>query len=88
MTNENETRWSPLEMSNFDHEVPEGLEADLKAGARSRHSAWDFNGQIWYDPETNLFYEEVWVFHTVAGSRSAATLRDLMSVVNDEFGWD
>jgi len=75
-------------MSNFDHSIDEGLEADLRAGMRGVHSAWNFNGQVWYDADAGLFREEVWVYHVLAAERSAATLEDLMRVVSDEFGWD
>jgi hypothetical protein len=83
-----DTVWSEHGMTNFDHSVDEGLEADLRAGMRARHSAWNFNGQVWYDAAGEVFREEVWVYHALVAERSAATLEELMRVVSDEFGWD
>lgn len=83
-----DTVWSDHGMSNFDQSVDDGLEADLRAGMRARHSAWNFNGQVWYDGTADVFREEVSVYHVVRAEHSAATLEELMRVVNDEFGWD
>jgi hypothetical protein len=80
--------WSQNGMTNFDHSIDDGLADDLKAGLRARHSAWNFNGQVWWDPDEQVFREEVWQYHAVVATRSALTLEDLMRVVNDEFGWD
>jgi hypothetical protein len=55
---------------------------------RGTHSAWNFNGQVWYDADEDMFKEEVWVYHAVAAVRSAPDLDTLMRVVNDEFGWE
>jgi hypothetical protein len=80
--------WTSKGMTNFDHSVDAGLADDLKAGMRASHSAWNFNGQVWYDPDEDVFKEDVWVYHAKVATRSAPTLEDLMRVVNDEFGWD
>jgi hypothetical protein len=85
---ERDFAWTRKSMSNFDHSQDEGFEDDLRAGLRGHHAAWNFNGQVWYDPDAELFREEVWVHHVVAAERSARTLEELMRVVNDEFGWD
>lgn len=83
-----EITWSTRDMSNFDHSVDDGLADDLKAGMRAAHSAWNFNGQVWWDPDEEFFKEDVWVYHAKVATRSAPTLEDLMRVVSDEFGWD
>ena len=80
--------WTNKVMSNFDHTQDEGFEDDLQAGMRGTHSAWNFNGQVWYDPDADLFREEVWVHHVRMAEHSAPTLEELMRTVNDEFGWD
>lgn len=80
--------WSARSMSNFDHSVDDGLEDDLRAGMRGTHSAWNFNGQVWYDPDEQVFKEDVWVYHVKQATLSAPTLENLMRVVNDEFGWE
>ena len=85
---EDEIQWTSKSMSNFDHSQDDGLEEDLRAGKRGTHSAWNFNGQVWYDPVADVFREDVWVHHAKMATLSAPTLDDLMRVVNDEFGWD
>lgn len=77
-----------LGMTNLDGSIDEGLEKHLRAGGEGTHFAWDFNGTIRYDPDLGLFTEEVFVHHASQGTRSAATLEDLMRAVNEEFGWD
>jgi hypothetical protein len=85
---EAEITWADKGMTNYDRSIDEGLADDLRAGMRAFHSAWDFNGQVWYDPDEDVFKEDVWVYHAKVATRSAATLEDLMQVVNDEFGWE
>jgi len=75
-------------MSNFDHSVDEGLEADLRAGMRGVHAAWNFNGMLWYDEAEGRFYEAVSRYHLLAGVVGAADLPDLMREVNDIYGSD
>lgn len=75
-------------MSNFDHSVDPGMEDDLRAGMRGEHSAWNFHGVVWFDPDKGVFREEVKVYGAVRGTWSAPTLEELMHEVNDRFGWD
>ena len=86
MSAENKIRWTGRGMSNFDHTVDEGMEDDLRAGMRGTHAAWNFHGEVWYDPDEQVFREEIRQYQAVQGTRSAATLEELMQVVNDEFG--
>lgn len=78
--------WSARGMTNFDHSIDDGLADDLKAGMRATHSAWNFNGQVWWDADEEMFKEDVWRYNALVATRSAPTLEDLMRVVNDEFG--
>lgn len=80
--------WSTRGMTNFDQSIDEGLADDLRAGMRATHSAWEFNGQVWWDADEEVFKEDVWRHNALVATRSAPTLEDLMRVVNDEFGWD
>jgi len=74
-------------MSNFDHSIDEGLDDALRAGGVfGRHAAWNFNGRVWFSG--GLFYEEVWCYGKPIGQHSAATLPELMQVVNDKYGHD
>jgi len=75
-------------MSNFDHVIDDGLEADLRAGLKGRHAAWDFNGLVWFETRIGQFCEAVRQYHVLVGVVAAPTLRELMGEVNDEYGWD
>lgn len=77
---------SMLEMSNLDHSIDEGLEDDLRNGLVGTHSAWEFNGTVWFEDE--MFHEEVWRYHFHIETVSAPTLRELMKEVNDRYGWE
>lgn len=74
-------------MSNFDHTVDEGFEDALKAEkVYGRHSGWHFNGEVWWDGTE--FRERVWVHRMVMKTVAASSLKELMALVNDEFGWE
>ena len=75
-------------MTNFDHSIDDGLEDDLRAGQVGEHAAWNFYGQVWFDPDAGLFYELVRRFHSPIALHAAPSLQDLMHEVNDEHGWD
>jgi hypothetical protein len=75
-------------MSNFDHEIDEGMEEGLKEPKTySEHCAWDFHGKVWYDADEGVFKEEVWRYKEPVAVMSAPTLQELMTTVNDEWGW-
>lgn len=75
-----------LGMSNFDGSIDEGLDEYLRGGARdARHYAWDFNGELRF--EGGLYYEDVYRYGNLIGTVSAASLRELMTAVNDQYGW-
>ena len=76
-------------MSNCYHEIDEGIDEKLRAQPGkvfSRHAGWNFNGKVWF--ENDAFHEEVWVYGTPRQTLSAPSLRELMTVVNNEYGDD
>lgn len=76
-----------VEMSNLDHSIDPGLEEALRERAVwARHSAWNFNGQVWFEDGT--FFEEVWHYHVHIDTVGASSLEELMRAVNDLHGWD
>ena len=75
-------------MSNFDHVIDDGLEADLRAGLTGHHAAWEFSGVVWFDARLGQFCEAVRRYHALVGVVAAPTLRELMEEVNDEYGWN
>lgn len=85
---ETEIAWSDKVMSNFDHTVDPGLEDDLKQGMHAQHAAWNFCGEVRWDAERQVFTEIVRRYQAEVGEVSAPTLEELMSEVNDEYGWD
>lgn len=74
-------------MSNYNRTVAPGMEADLRAGMLGQHAAWDFHGEVWFDPAEGAFKEEVKVYGVARGVLSAPTLEELMAKVNDVYGW-
>ena len=75
-------------MSNFDHSIDEGFEADLRAGMGGSHAAWEFHGTVWYDAKAGQFCEVVRRYHVVVGIVGRPTLEELMEAVNEEYGWE
>lgn len=73
-------------MSNCYLTIDEGMEKDLRNGMRSEHCAWHFYGLVWF--EDNQFHEEVKQYHRHIATRSADILKELMELVNSEFGYE
>jgi hypothetical protein len=73
-------------MSNFDHLVDGGMEEELMLGRRSVHSAWNFNGIVWYD--SPRYCEIVQRYHEPVDYIVASDLQALMESVNDKWGWE
>jgi hypothetical protein len=41
------------------------IEERLKQGdCYASHAAWDYNGSVWFDPDTEVWYEEIWKYGT------------------------
>ncbi len=71
-------------MTNFDHSIEPDAEARLKAGNfRGQHSAWDFCGLVWWDPEAGLFREVLFRYHCPIANVEAPTLAELMAKANE-----
>ena len=71
--------------SNFDHRVVESIKELVAAGAHyGTHTAYDHFGVIWC--ENGRWFEEVQRFHRIVKVVDAATLEELVQVVNEEFG--
>lgn len=73
-------------MTNYDHSIDEGFEEACRAGTVGCHTARDFFGKVWWDGEQ--FCEEVMCLGAEVGFYRAATLQELMRVVNDLHGWE
>jgi hypothetical protein len=73
-----------LGMSNYDMQIDDGLEVALREGRVGSHFAWNFFGRVWFSD--GVFYEEVWRHRTPKKLHAAASLRDLMDTVNNEWG--
>ena len=49
--------------ANIDCVLDTEVEERLKAGdCYAQHAAWDYCGLVWFDPSTDMWYEEVWQF--------------------------
>lgn len=71
--------------SNFDHEIPEGLESALKAGGVwCEHAAWDHWGAMWH--EDGEFHERVMRYQSHVATVSGETFKQVVDAVNEQFG--
>jgi hypothetical protein len=75
-------------MRNLNREIDDGLEADLRAGMRGYHYAWNFCGLLWYDAHEGRFYEAAFCYHVIAAVVGAADLATLMHEASEMFGWE
>lgn len=75
-----------LTMTNFDHSIEDGMaEALVGRRAYGTHAGWEFNGKVWW--ADGQFHEAVYRYGDFQRVYSAGSLRDLMAVVNDDWGW-
>ena len=79
-----------LGMSNCDHTIDDGLAEALRANprARARYSGWNFCAYVWVEPDDDHFSCEVWRHNEPVKTIRRSTLRDIMTDVSNEFGWD
>lgn len=78
-----------LGMTNCDLSIDDGFADALKSAPNKvfgRHSAWEFNGQVWF--ADNKFHEEVWRYGTIIATYSENSLEELMETVNSNHGLD
>jgi hypothetical protein len=54
------TLWSNIE-GILDLEVEERLK---KGDCVAQHAAWNYCGWVWYDPDTETWYEEIWRYQS------------------------
>lgn len=73
------------EMSNFDGRIDDGMENALLDGEIGVHSAWNFNGRVYY--QDGKFVEEVMAYGTLDDTIEADTLEELMETVNSKYGY-
>ena len=78
-----------LGMSNFDMRIDDGFEEALRkeeGKAFGRHSGWNFNGRVYFS--NGLFYEEVWRYGSIIETLSSENLKELMTDVCENYGYD
>lgn len=77
-------------MSNQFREIVPNGETLLKDNPKiaAQHSAWSFCGYVWWDPDWELFIEEIWVYKVPVERFAAETLYDLMKDINNQYGWE
>lgn len=74
-------------LSNLDHTIDDGIEDQLKSGqCWTQYAGINFNGRVWWDGEQ--FVCDVWVYGVSCELLAAPTLKELMTVVSNKYGWD
>ena len=74
-----------LGMSNFDGQIDEGFAEALKNKKTfGRHSAWNFNGIVYW--LNGKFNTDVWVYGSYCETFCEDTLEELMASVNAKYG--
>lgn len=76
-------------MSNCDHTIDDGFEALLREDPgeiSGGYAGRNFYAYVWFDD--SLFQAEVWVHQSLQETIPAATLKELMETVSDNYGWD
>lgn len=77
------------DISNFDHEIPEGLEEKLKSGDfYCDYPAWNFHGTVFYNQEKKLFQCEVMQYQSHVDTIVAPSLKEIMKLASDKYGYE
>lgn len=77
------------ELSNLDFTIDEGVEAELRSGDTiAGYAGWNFYGEVWYEPDDDLFYCGVKQYCAHVDTIAEATLLDLMHAVSRRYGYD
>ena len=74
-----------IRMSNFDHEIEEGLDEKLREGNTfACYTAWDFLGRVWHDGDQ--FCCEIWQYMSIKEIIKAPCLEKLMEACSEKYG--
>lgn len=75
------------QLTNFDYSITPGLADRLRdEEIYCHHFAAEFCGDVWW--QNGQFHESVYRFHVFVAHCTAPTLRELMTKVNNEHGWE
>jgi len=75
-------------MSNFDHEIDKEVAEKLKEGNYfADYPAREFYALIWWDAEASIYKAKVMRYLSHAGTAASPTLRGIMELLSDEYGW-
>jgi hypothetical protein len=73
--------------SNFDCVLDEQVEERLKLGdCYAQHAAFNYNGSIWFDPDTETWYEDVWVFGSKVGTITGDSATNVIAKTLAKYG--
>jgi len=73
-------------ISNFDHEIEPGTEEQLKSEkVYCGYAGWNFYGTVWFD---KCFKCKVKQYQQHVDTLSAGTLKELVEIVSNKYGWD
>lgn len=73
--------------TNFDHSIDQTIKAKLIENPNkfsASHSAWNFNGTIYYDD--NKFIEEIWVYGSKREKLENNSIEELIQEANNKYG--
>lgn len=66
-------------MTNFDHSIDDKIVNYLKnEEVTATYSAYNFNGQVWWNRTKNLWSCEVWQYRQHVNTLHAESLRNIM----------
>lgn len=77
-----------LGMSNFDHEVPDGLAEAIADGQhQADYAGWEFHAIAYLGAE-GVYVADVHRYHAHVDFITAPSLPELMMAVSDEWGYE
>ena len=74
--------------SNWDHELDLNSEKKLKENGQIRgfHAAENFHGQVWFDAEKNIWFNEIWRFNVKVETIDGDSVQEVSDAANEEYG--
>ena len=76
-------------MTNADHSIDDVMAKMLKNTPSKVYADYpgrDFHARVWYVDK--LYHAEIWVYHDIKEIMARKTLRGLMNIVSNKYGWE
>jgi hypothetical protein len=63
------------------------IEERLKQGdCYADHAAWEYNGKVWFDPDSDTWYEQIWRYGNLIGTITGDSATNVIAQALARYG--